>query len=150
MRFIFKRLLITSLVLIVILCIISVLHILFSPPPVWYMRSRVAKGVVLIQPLERAIEQYYRGHNKFPIDDSVVKFAIPSDFKGTGISRVIIDTVGNGVMPKARITIIYDKSVEKGKTLILSTIAPEKGEKFVWDCKGGTLSIAHRIPECWP
>jgi type IV pilus assembly protein PilA len=98
--------------LLIVIFLISIMATVAVPAYTDYVvRARVAEGVVLAIPIQKAVGDYYAYHGRFPADNREANVLEPEQLKGAYVSSI---TVLNGTI---QVTFDALNTVEKENLL---------------------------------
>ena len=105
------------------------------------VREPVTEGFLQASEIKRKMEAYYKEHGKFPSNNLEAGLKAAPRINGDAVADISV----NG----DSITITYNSEITATGTIILKAI-PAKDDRFIWDCKGGTVKAEYRPFECRP
>lgn len=127
----------TFIELLLVLSAIGILAAIAIPAYHKYLtRTYVMEGVQLAMPVQKAINDYYAWHGRFPASNRVLGLPPAEQLFGNYTRSIAVE--------EGRITLRYGNGNLTGlqdKSLVLSPQAPAQGKSLAvlrWHCSGGT------------
>ena len=105
------------------------------------LRGPVVEGFLQASEAKIKMEDYYREHGKFPSNNLEAGMKPAPRTSGGAVDDISVK--GDSI------TITFSPEITATGTIILRAI-PAKDDRFIWDCKGGTVKAEYRPPECRP
>jgi len=124
----------TLIELMIVVAIVGILAAVALPAYQDYARrAHVAEGLGLAEAAKTAVTEYFADNEAWPKDNEAAGLEEATKITGNAVDSI---TVADGV-----ITILYNKKVEAGKTVVLQPDKVNTEGSIKWKCNsGGTLN----------